>query len=167
MECWIEYCIITPIIQFQMGFDSRGKRRFRNHAGFFSSSVACLRSQSLDFTAVLPEIVRLIGNWGMAVRCWGTKRRQEDMTISPPDWACRYEIKASPPGRRLAHSNAFSPRHCQTTTNTQKKKNKHTFHLHTNIFALCLSAYLPTTQDVSLWVSLCKKKYCIYKTFQK
>lgn len=60
------------------GFWLKEKRRFRNRAGVFSSRVVCLQWQSLDFTAVLPEIIRVIWNWEMAVRCWGTKRHQED-----------------------------------------------------------------------------------------
>lgn len=149
-----------------MGFDWRIKRY--NHAIFFSSSVACLRSQRFDSTTVIPEIIRVIGNWGMAVRCWGTKRRQEDMeTISPPVWACRYEIKASPPGRRLAHSHAFSLSNCKTCTNTHRKKSN-TFYMQTNMFAVCLPTCPPAHHTESLSLDqFMQQKYCIYNTFLK
>lgn len=83
-------------------------------------------------------------------------------TIRPPVWACRYEIKALPSGRRIAHSNAFSMRHWQASTNTyREKKNQTHVHIYTSMFATCLSVW------IYLLESVYAVKICIYKYFFK
>lgn len=134
-----------------MGFDSEKKRQFRNHAGIFSSSVVCLQSQSLDFTAVLPEIDRVIWNWGMVVRCRGTKRRQEDMgdyqpsSLSLQIWDKGFASRKEACTLKRFLFKILPDKHKHRQ---KKKKIQHTFHMHKDIFAVCLPTCL------TVWISL-------------
>lgn len=77
-------------------------------------------------------------------------------TIRPPVWACRYEIKALPSGRRIAHSNAFSMRHWQASTNTYrgKKKSNTRSHLYQHVcnLLICLNLFLESVYAVKIWI---------------
>lgn len=74
-------------------------------------------------------------------------------TIRPPVWACRYEIKALPSGRRITHSNAFSMRHWQTSTNTyrEKKISNTRSYLYQHVCNLLISL------NLSFGISLCSE----------
>lgn len=114
-------------------------------SGFSGPLLPASRSQSLDFTAVLPEIVRLIGNWGMAVRCWGTKRRQGDMEYYQPS-SLSLQIWDKGLASRKAggsHTQTLSPGDIGRQAQTHTEKNiKPKFHIHTTMLAACLLTYV-------------------------
>lgn len=138
-----------------MGFDSRGEKTVPQSCWVFQLQCCLPAVTELDFTAVLPEIVRVIGNWGMAVRCWGTKRRQYDIGDYQPS---SLSLQIGDKGFASRKEARTLERFCQTLSDKHKHTEKNS---DTHQHICCLAAHLPTGVNVSFRVH----SHSIHKTF--
>lgn len=87
---------------------------------------------------------RVIGNWGMAVRCWGTKRRHEDIGDYQPSglslqiWDKGIASRTEARTLKRFISQTLSDKHKHTQ---QKFKQRY-------IFAVCLPTCLPVCTNL-------------------
>lgn len=138
------------------GFWFKEKSGFCNHDGFLSLPVII---ESWLHSSASEQIIIAIGTWGMAVRCWGTKRLQEDMgDYQPSSLSLQIRDKGFASRKEARTLKRF-------LSKTFSDMRKHTKKIQTHIsqaqqHICCLSAHLPTCLNVSLWIN--SKKYCIY-----